>query len=315
MSFTPAEITTIGDLNFLARIKLTLYPGEKDRLLQLAAALKAGTYQAWPATEREPDHILGLMAATPDGQYAPNRALLTRFANAIHVGIAPVVRNPPLPDAGDDDPAPLPPPQTTPPPSGDISAQVRAALAQMGATFAADGTLSGFKLLSTGAPEGNHYAYVGSSDGALRIFSGIREKIGGAWPNVDVNRAFPVIMCAIERDGAISFDYDPPLLGTDPNPRPFKTLLVYLAGFLRGIGPRGPNNVGKYIDIGTFEKGRGVRLNVRRSGSTTPDIDTVLQFDPDHPDAVCVRVGGLLRRVTIDSNGNLAAGEVVNEDQ
>jgi hypothetical protein len=273
MSFTPAEISTIGDINFRARTAIVLFAGEKDRLLKLGYALKDGTYQIWPASDPEPDHVLGLMAATPDVlNDAGHLALLTKFANAIHVGIKPLARQridnvPPV------EPVPTPPPVVVedpadpappaPPANGDLAAAVRAELERIGVVYNAEGTLEGFKLKTLGAPEGSYYGYMGVVDGALRLFAGIREKIFGKWPQADVNRNLPVVMHAYERDGAISWDWSAPLTADDPNLNPFKSLLIYLGGFKRGVGPR--KGVSKHpIDIGTFESSRAVRLFVRR---------------------------------------------------
>ncbi len=213
-------------------------------------------------------------------------------------------------DTNDIPSVPVPPPVST-----QVPASTRTELESMGFDFAPNGELSGFRLITQGAPEGDYYGYVGVNDGALRLFAGIRKKLGLPWPNVDVNRNLPVIMGPVtERDGAISWDFDPPLRAEDPNPRPFKTFLIYLAGFVRGVGPRSASNVGRFIDFCTFEKGRGIRWSTRRAGSTTPDIDTALQLDAENANAVAVRVGGQLRRLTIDGSGKPAFGEVVEED-
>lgn len=207
----------------------------------------------------------------------------------------------------------VPVPPVIPPISGDLTGQMREILTDMGAVFASDGTFSGFKLITKGAPEGDYFGYVGVNDGALRLFAGIRESIRGAWMNrqVDKNPNLPVVMGpVVERDGAISWDWSPPIFGSDPNPNPFKTFLIYLAGFVRGIGPR--KAAGPFLDFGTFEAGRGVRWFVRRAGSTTPDIDVALQMDSE---GVALRIGGRLRRITLGPNGEVWAAELVDENQ
>src|SRR5678810_1047926 len=82
---TTAEVQTLGDLNYLARVALNQTGEYKDRLYTLAMQLKAGTWSQW----NDPDkgYILGLMAATPDGQYGPNRQLIYEFAAMIGVTV------------------------------------------------------------------------------------------------------------------------------------------------------------------------------------------------------------------------------------
>lgn len=131
MSMTPAQIQTLGDLNFLARTKLSLLPGEHTRLMALAGALKAGTYRQWQDGDRSV--VLGLMAATSDGIYEPNRNLIYDLASEIGVTVAMVTRPgvsitpapaPPTPPVAPG-PAPLVP---APAPGGDFSAAVLAVL-------------------------------------------------------------------------------------------------------------------------------------------------------------------------------------------
>lgn len=314
---TADELRTIRDLNYLARKALghtgtlsqQLYQFNQDVLGNLS------TYHGQEMTAR----MLHAMASTPDGKWGPHRQLLHKFADELGVSIpgddfifpapaAPVVQPPAQ------DPAPKPTP--TAPPSGDFAAQLRSALTAMGGEFNEEGTLQGFKFKGMGNPEGDFYAYVGSPDAGLRLFSGIREKIGGQWPSVDVNRNLPVIMGPVtERDGAISWDYDPPLLGSDPNPRPNKTFLMYFAGFIRGIGPRNWTNVGRFLDFGTFEAGRGIRFNYRRPGSHTPDFQVAHGYDADDQNPNFIRVDGRLRRVRVDGSGVLFAGEAIDESE
>lgn len=255
--------------------------------------------------------IVSSMIATFPGD--PYNGPLTLVLNAISTGAPPV---PPAPSEPAPPPVispPVPPVSPLPPVSGDVAGQVRAVMTSMGAVFNAEGTLEGFKLKTLGAPEGPYFGYFGVNDGALRIFAGIREMIGGLWGNrqVDENKNLPRIMYAVERDGAISWDWSPPIFGEDANPNPFKTLLIFLGGFKRWVGPR--QGLSKFpIDIGTFEAGRALRFFVRRPGSTTPDIEVPLQLDAE---GVAIRVGGELRRVIVDADGILAVGNTVDENQ
>jgi hypothetical protein len=82
---TATEVQTLGDLNYLARAALNHTGEYKDRLYTLAMQLKAGTWNQWNDPDR--GYILGLMAATPDGQYGPNRQLLNEFAAIIGVTV------------------------------------------------------------------------------------------------------------------------------------------------------------------------------------------------------------------------------------
>ena len=130
--WTPAQIQTLGDLNFLARTTLVLQDGELNRLLQLAFALKAGTYRTWPERDPEPGHVLGLMAATKDVQtYQPNLQILTDFANDIGVGIKPLTR--PYVEVT---PAPAPTPTPEPVPTDASLADLQAKVAALEATVA-----------------------------------------------------------------------------------------------------------------------------------------------------------------------------------
>jgi hypothetical protein len=100
MSFTPAEIQTIGDINYRARTTLKLQSGELERLLVLSGMLKQGTYQQWPNIDADPRLIIGIMFGTSDVRLdAYNADLMTKFANAIHVAPS-LVERPLLPPAG-----------------------------------------------------------------------------------------------------------------------------------------------------------------------------------------------------------------------
>lgn len=316
VTLTDAEIKVVRDINYAARKEYQTDGSPMwDRFIAMTNALGAGTYKQWMDPDR--GFLLSMMAKTSHGLDSDNRKIIDKFAAAIGV----TIRDVPAPGAVATPPT-APTPIPTPSPAPDVTTdsplevQMRAYLEKIGVDFAGDGSLSGFKLASTGAPEGKFYGYVGANDFGLRLFSGIRAMIGKAWPNVDVNPNSPVIMGPVtERDGVVSWDISPPLMGEDPNPRPNKTFGMVLAGFLRGRGPRGMNNVGKYLDFGTFEAGRGVRWFTRRTGSATPDIDVALHLDPDNGNAVAMKLGGQLRRVTVDPDGRLIAGEVVSEDQ
>jgi hypothetical protein len=344
-----SQVATIRDLNYVARAALNHQGPISARLYAMNQAVSAADYTSWSDPDR--GYLLGVMAATPDGSYW--RGLLEAYARRLGVTIrsAPLPAPAPAPA-----PAPPPPvvlPQPPPVTAGAIEAAVRAAvreelaglqaqvsglatrvaaverasggtlppaavssLEQQGAVFAPDGTLSGFKLITKGAPEGDYFGYMGVNDGALRIFGGIRESIGGSWANrqVDANRNLPIIMHAFERDGAISWDWDPPIFGEDPNPNPYKSLLFYLNGFQRGVGPR-PGNGRFPLDILTFEKGRSLRFSVGRRDGTNPDIDVALQLHPGTPDAVSIRVGDQLRRIIVGADGILRVGAVTDENQ
>lgn len=310
MSFTTEELQTLADLNYIARVTIKPPADIIGRLMVLSSALKNGTYKQWQDADR--GYILGLMASTKDGKYW--RSLLDRFAAEIGVTIQNVITS--------TQPAPAPTPAPTPtpaPPTPQVpeNTDLRAQLEAMGFEFAPSGQIAGFKLLSQGAPEGDYFAYVGAADGALRLFAGIQAKIGGAWPDVNTNENLPVIMGPVtERDGGVSWDYSPPLDGSDPgHPRPGKTFIMYMQGFIRGIGPRGRKNVGRFLDFGSFEPGRGVRWFTRRTGSQTPDIDVALELDADNSSPVVVKVKGQLRRLTIGDDGRPAFAETVDESQ
>jgi hypothetical protein len=284
-------------------LREAIYVASIDANPTLATALKQlnemvldDTYPYW--TNKA---VIDSAIARSPGYMAAWDSLLRELKDAPPVGI----ENP--------TPEPTPPEESYPHvPSDAVADEVREALRSMGVAFHPNGEIAGFKLRCQSA-EGDFFAFLGVSDGALRLLSGIREKIGGQWPDVDRNPDLPMTMHAYERDRGISWDYEPPLLASDANPRPFKTFIMYLAGFAKNVGPRGKNNVGKFIDIGTFEKGRGIRFNTMPSESPTPDIMTAIRIDPDVDDAVSIRVGGALRRVVVDENGGLRVGDYVNE--
>lgn len=101
--FTPAEVVTLGDLNFIARAALVPpHTGAvNDRIYALN--FKNSAYLTWNDPDR--GYILGLLAATPAGQ--DNIGLIQRVASAIGVtigGSAPVVTQPPasIPTAAGD---------------------------------------------------------------------------------------------------------------------------------------------------------------------------------------------------------------------
>lgn len=304
---TDQEIVTLRDLNYIARRDYKPGAEVTARLLALSQSLLVGTYRTF--VDVDAGYLLGMMAGTKDGSWGPHHEMIGRLAAEMGVTVkpvpapSPVVVAPPPPDPVAVQPSPVP---------GELKAQLEA----MGFCFAKEsGTLEGFKLVTDGAPEGKYYGYVGVIDGALRLFAGIREKIGQAWPNVDRNPNLPIIMGpVVERDGAISWDFEPPLTAAEPNPHPFKTFLIYLGGFRRGVGPRG-KVAGKYIDFGTFEAGRGKRWFSKRTGSATPDIDVSHGYDADNPNPFFLKVDGQLRRVVVGSDGVLRAGEVVDENQ
>jgi hypothetical protein len=311
------KIKVLGDLNYRARRDYGIPLGSEmwNRYLSMWEAIRG--VQKW--SDPQAPKMLGMMALTGDGKYPDNRVILEEYARSIGI---PIDLNQPSPTGEAPAPVPNPAPpvvEPAPPVSGDLAAQMREIMTTMGCVFNSEGTLEAHKYKSVGAPEGPSYGYAGVNDGAPRWFGNIREMIRGKWGQrqVDVNNNLPVIMHAWERDGAISWDWRPPIFGEDPNPNPFKTLLIYLAGFKRGGGPRDvPRSDGTRfpvgaIDIGTFEAGRAIRLFVRRAGSTTPDIDVPLQLDGE---GISIRVGGQLRRVVVDGDGVLRAGAVVDEN-
>lgn len=136
MSLSTEQIQKLGDLNFLARTKLSLQPGELIRLLALAGALKAGTYREWQDGDRSV--ILGLMAATPDGQWNKEHegdvvGLLAAeigvtVANVTRPGVSVVPAQPPPPPPVVVQPSPVPVPSSTGP---DFTNAVIAALASL----------------------------------------------------------------------------------------------------------------------------------------------------------------------------------------
>jgi hypothetical protein len=235
-----AEIKTLQDLNYLARTAYTADGDAKwDRFMVMQTALGNGSYLTW--TDANRGELLSLMASTPDGAYPPNLAIVQKFASAIGVvlGGAPV-------------PVVVPTPA---PPVVSLPSDLQAALESVGFEFASNGQISGFKLISIGAPEGTFYAYVGASDAGLRLFSGISSMIGREWADgQNTNPNLPVIMGPVtERDGGISWD----VIGSSVR----KTFVMYLAGFLKGRGPRKGAIGGRFLDFCTFESGRGWRFN------------------------------------------------------
>jgi hypothetical protein len=85
---------------------------------------------------------------------------------------------------------------------------------------------------------------------------------------------------------------------------------MYLAGFIRGSGPR--KTAGPFMDFGSFEAGRGIRWFVRRPGSATPDTEVIIQMDAQ---GLAIRVGDGLRRISMNPDGTLRAGDPIIEDQ
>lgn len=319
-SLSDDEILNVRHFNYEARREYATYENNRplhDRFMTMTLALHAK--EPWP--DPDPGTLLGMMAQTAQGKFPPNFDLIKRYAADVGITIKnvpapstvvqpPVVEQPPVVT-----PIPTPPPSSIDPA---FKAQLRAALEEMGANFASDGTFGALNFASFGAPEGPAFGYVGVNDGASRQFTGIRLKPGQSWPNIDTNPNLPVVMGPVlERDGALSWDFNPV---ADPS-RPFKSFLIYMAGFLRGAGPRGIMRsdgrkfpVGKYLDFGTFEAGRGWRFFTLRTGSATPDIDVAHGYDADNANPFFVKVAGQLRRVGIDADGRLIAGEVVDEN-
>src|SRR5678816_3794790 len=74
---TTAEVQTLGDLNYLARQAMGHTGVYQDRLLTLAMLLKTGSWSQW--NDADKGTILGLMAATPYGQYGPNPVSYTHL--------------------------------------------------------------------------------------------------------------------------------------------------------------------------------------------------------------------------------------------
>lgn len=189
-------------------------------------------------------------------------------------------------------------------------------LTAKGFDFAANGEISGFRMVSMGSPEGPIYGFMGMNDAGFRVLSGVRVKPGSSWPDIERNGNLPIIFHAIERDGGISWDYEPGVIAGDANPRPRKTFIMYLGGFRKLIGPRAKDAVGRFLDFCSLETGRGFRFNTfPAGGSASGDISTALQLDPDNPNAAVIRVGDQLRRIVLGADGNLKAGEVVDESQ
>lgn len=124
---TPEELSTLGDLNFLARTKLMLSSAEKLRLYDPARGLPKDV----PINPADPDrgYLLGLLAATPDGIYW--RPLIDKYAAEIGVTVKAVnvgpATNPPAPPVSV--PSTPPPPVPSVPVSGDFAAQLVATLA------------------------------------------------------------------------------------------------------------------------------------------------------------------------------------------
>jgi hypothetical protein len=274
---------------------------EKIAELQEAVSrLEAAVGMQYAVRAPTPEDI-GPQSELPSGRYP---LLLSDYQLRLQ-GIAPMQAD--IEALKAEDPVPLPPPNVEVP--TDLIAQLEA----MGVEFSRD-LISGIKYTEFDNPEGTMYGYSGVDDAGLRQFNGIRKKIGtDVWSaeTIDVNRNLPVIMGpVVERDGAVSWDWNPPINGDDPNPYPNKTFLMYLAGFVRGSGPR--KTVGPYMDFGSFEAGRGIRWFVRRPGSQSPDTEVIIQMDAQ---GLAIRVGDGLRRITMAGDGSLRAGDPIIEDQ
>lgn len=276
---------------------------DAEKIAELQAAvtrLEAAVGMQYAVRAPTPADI-GPQSELPSGRYP---LLLSDYQLRLQ-GIAPMQADIEALKAAD--PAPLPPPNV------EVPADIKAALEAMGVEFSGN-VISGLKLTESGNPEGTMYGYVGVDDAGLRLFNGIRKKIGtDVWSaeTVDVNRNLPVIMGpVVERDGAVSWDWNPPLVGGESDPYPNKTFLMYLAGFVRGSGPR--KTVGPYMDFGSFEAGRGIRWFVRRPGSQSPDTEVIIQIDAQ---GLAIRVGDGLRRITMAADGSLRAGDPIIEDQ
>jgi hypothetical protein len=237
----------------------------------------------------------------PSGRYP---LLLSDYQIRKH-GIAPMQAD--IEALQNADPAPLPPPNV------EVPADLRAQLEAIGVVFATDGTIEAIKY-TTFSEEGKVTGYAGMNDAAWRTFSNIRSKIGSEWPDTESNPNLPVLMGPVfERDGALSYDFAPPVIGgSSADQHPNKTFLQYFAGFRRGIGPREFDDVGPYMDFGSFEAGRGIRWFVRRPGSESPDTEVVIQMDAQ---GLAIRVAGGLRRITMAADGRLVAGDPIIEDQ
>lgn len=118
MSFTPEEISTLRDLNYIARRDIRPPTEVINRLLTMSFALKDGTIKQWQDSDRS--YLLGLMASTADGKYW--RSLLDRLAAEIGVPIADVTTS----TSSTPQPVPTPPAPQVPPPGFDIVAALAA---------------------------------------------------------------------------------------------------------------------------------------------------------------------------------------------
>ncbi len=110
---TPAEVATLRDLNYLARVALNHQGELSQRLLAMNVAVSAADYSSWSDPDR--GQLLSYMAATPAGKYW--RALIDSFAALLGVTVRNVSVPPPLP-------APTPASADT----GTIEAAVRASV-------------------------------------------------------------------------------------------------------------------------------------------------------------------------------------------
>jgi hypothetical protein len=121
-----AQVATIRDLNYLARVRLGQQGPIVARLYAMNQAISAADYTSFRDTDR--GELLGYMTATPDGTYW--RPLLEAFASRLGVSIKPVGSIPVTPPAPPPAPVPPPPSPVPPPPpsSGAIEAAIRAAV-------------------------------------------------------------------------------------------------------------------------------------------------------------------------------------------
>ena len=85
---TDQEISTLRDLNYIARRDYKPGAEVTARLLALSQSLLVGTYRTF--VDVDAGYLLGMMAGTKDGSWGPHREMIGRLAAEMGVAVKPV---------------------------------------------------------------------------------------------------------------------------------------------------------------------------------------------------------------------------------